>query len=300
MTIMGILLLALSLSCRKADTNGESVGDTDAKDKIIRKQRLDECEALLAEARKVDKTDVGAAIAAHDKAWDALQDHKENIDPLKHAQMVSEVRKLHTALVEYKGLRDLMTSVDNARREAQETRDKALLITALKNAMGEPGVPKKLVDSWAAEIKAAQEEMDFAKVTKLLVAGKTDDAIDELTTFIGRYPDNQKAKVIKLGLEMKKAKTLARAEAFKLYDLGRWSEALEKLKVLRKQNRGDREIREKMQRCQYELEMVAFREAVKKGDYKAAVAAGERARMYNADAWETKIAPVLAEMKARQ
>jgi len=267
--------------------------------KVARKQSLDIVEKALTSARKADKTDVGAALAAWDKAWAVLQAHKQNIDAFKQTKMSNEIRKARAELVKDKGLRDIMTSVDNARKEAQDTKDKTRLLAALKNAMLKPGVPKKLVDSWAAEIKSVQENMDFARVTKLLVAGRTDEAIDELTAFLSKYPNNRKAQVIKLGLEKKKAKTLARAEAFKLYDLGRWSEALVKLKSLRRQNRGDREIREKMARCQYELDMIAFRAAVKKGDYKAAVAAGERARMNNADAWETRIEPVLADMRAQ-
>jgi len=298
--VMGMLLLAFLVSCRKEATNQEATGDPNARDRIIRKQSLDECEALLAEARKTDWNDAGAAIEAYNKVLAALQDHKDDIDPSKHAEMAGEIRKAIAALVKHKALTDIVTAVGNARTEAQETRDKTRLLATLKKAIGAPGVPKELVESWTAEIKEIEEALDFDKVVKLLVAGRTDDAIDELATFTKKYPNHRKARVLKLGLEKRKAKMLAKLEAFKLYDLGRWSEALEKLKVLGKQNRGDREIRVKLRRCRFELEMIAFRQAVRKGDYKAAAAAGERARTHNPDAWDTKIAPVLEEMKARQ
>jgi len=278
----------------------------DLREKIARRQSLDVVEKDLAAARKADTSDVGAAIAAYDKAKATLQRHKDNIDPIKYAKMVSEIRKAHGTLVKDKSLSDVMTSVDNARKEARETKDTTRLLAALKRAMLKPGVPKKVVDGWAAEIKQTEKEQDRAKYMKLLAAGRTDEAYDEVVAFLNKYPGDRNAGNLKVGLEKRKAKAVARTEAFRLYDLQRWAEALEKLRVVHKQARGDREVRDKIKRCQYELEMITFRAAVKKfrtsfknEDYKAAVAAGERARMYNPDAFETRIEPVLVEMQAQ-
>jgi len=211
-------------------------------------------------------------------------------------RMTTDVEKAQAKLTKSKRLRDIMAVVSNARQSGDNDR----LLRALRAAMLEPGVPPKLVERWAAEIKSIQESVDFSKVTRLLVSGDTKGAIDALNAFIEKYPKNRKAKVIKEGLEKKEAKILARKSAFKLFDRGRWAEALEKLKILRIQDRGDREIKEKLRHCQYKLEMVAFDAAVKAGDYAKAEAAGERARTFNPDAWDTEIDPKLAALRARK
>jgi len=94
-----------------------------------------------------------------------------------------------------------------------------------------------------------------------------------------------------------KTRDAARRDALSLFDRGRWSEALEKLKTLRAKDRGDREIREKMQHCQYKLETVAFDDAVRAGKYAEAEAASERAREYHLDAWKTEISPKLTLLR---
>ena len=266
------------------------------KEKVTRKQGLDECDALMVAARQADSGDTGTALAAWDKASAGLQRLKPHIDPAKWLRMQSDVEKAQAKLTKEKGLRDIMAAVNNARQSG----DKDRLLRALRSAMAKPGVPPKLVEGWAAEIKSIQESVDFARVTKLLVSGDTTGAIDALDTFITKYPGNRKAKVLKEGLQKKAAKILARKDALRLFDRGRWAEALEKLKILRIQNRGDREIREKMLHCQYKLEMIAFDAAVKAGDYAKAEAAGERARVYKPDAWDVEIDPKLAAMRARK
>ena len=142
--------------------------------------------------------------------------------------------------------------------------------------------------------------MDFREIAKLLVKGDIKGAFEALDAFIKKYPANRKAKVLKEGLEKREAKIALKKEAFGLFNRGQWAEALEKLKILRVQDRGDREVKEKMLYCQYKLAMIAFDAAVKTGDYAKAEAAGERARIFNPDAWDTEIAPKLAAMKTRQ
>ena len=266
------------------------------KEKVISKQGDDECDALMAAARKASSGDAGTALAAWDKASAGLQRLKRHIDAAKWLRMETEAKKARAKLMKEQGLRDVMATVDNARQSG----DKDRLLRALRSAMAKPGVPPKLVEGWAAEIKSIQESVDFAKITKLLVSGDPTGAIDALEAFIEKYPNNRKAKVLKIGLEKKAASALAEKEAFRLFDRGRWAEALEKLKVLRVQHRGRRDIKEKMRHCQYKLEMIAFDAAVKTGDYAKAEAAGERARVFNPDAWDTEIDPKLAALRARK
>ena len=268
---------------------------SDFKEKVVRKQGADECDALMAAARQANSGDAGTALATWEKASAGLQRLKPHIDAAKWLRMTTDVEKAQAKLTKNKRLRDIMAVVNNARQSGDNDR----LLRALRAAMVEPGVPPELVQRWAAEIKSIQESVDFSKVTRLLVSGDTKGAIDALNAFIEKYPKNHKAKVIKEGLEKKEVKILARKEAFRLFDRGRWAEALEKLKILR-QDRGDREVKEKMRYCQYKLEMVAFDAAVKAGDYAKAEAAGERARTFNPDAWDTEIDPKLVAMRARK
>ncbi|MDP6544004.1 MAG: protein kinase [Phycisphaerae bacterium] len=265
------------------------------KNKVTRRQSLDECESLMVAARKANSSDTGTALAAWDKASAGLQRLKPHIDAAKWLRMQTEVDKARASLTKNKRLRDIMSVVDSARQSG----DKDRLLRALRNAMPKAGVPPKLVESWAAEIKSIKETVDFAKVTKLLVSGDTKGAIDALNAFIEQYPNNRKAKVIKEGLLKKEADILAEKEAFRLFDLGRWGPALEKLQVLRVKKRGRRDIKEKMLHCQYKLEMVVFEAAVKAYDLDKAIASGERARVFNPDAWDTVIDPKLSALRAR-
>jgi len=269
---------------------------SDFKDKVTRKEGADECDALMAAARKADSGDTGTALAAWQKASAGLERLKQHIDPARWLVMRNEVDKAEAKLVKDKGLRDILAAVANARQSG----DKDRLLRALRSAMAKSGVPPKVVERWAAEIKAIQESVDFDKIRKLLVSADTTGAIDALDAFIEKYPKNRKAKVIKTGLEKKEAERLAEKEAFRLFDLGRWGPALEKLKVLRVKKRGRRDIKEKMRHCQYKLEMVVFDAAVEAGDYAKAEAAGERARVFNPDAWDTVIDPKLAALRARK
>jgi hypothetical protein len=296
MTIMGMLLVTSVISCQKTDTNEQAVSDADTGDKIVRARALKECEALLAEARKADPADPAAELAAWDNAAAGLHRLKRHIDPARWLSMGSEVAKAQENIIRIQTLRNILTTVDNAR----ESGDKDRLMKALRTATTKPGIPPKLVEAWGAEIESIQESVDFSKVTEFLIGGDLEAALDALDAFIEKYPENRKAKVIKEGLEKKEARLLARKEAFRLFDQKRWAEALAKLKVLRVQNRGDREIKAKMHHCQYKLEMVKFEAAVKAGDYAKAKAAGERARVYDPDAWDTVIDPKLAAMRARK
>jgi hypothetical protein len=54
-----------------------------------------------------------------------------------------------------------------------------------------------------------------------------------------------------------------------------------------------------MLHCQYKLEMVVFEAAVKAYDLDKAIASGERARVFNPDAWDTVIDPKLSALRAR-
>ena len=112
MTIVGMLLLVLSVSCRKADTNGQAVGDTeankeaiadiDAEDKIV--TPLEECEVLLDEARKTGfvVSDIEAATEAWDKAADGLQNHMYTVDQARWLTMNSEVKQARAKLAAMK------------------------------------------------------------------------------------------------------------------------------------------------------------------------------------------------------
>ncbi len=134
-------------------------------DKVSRTQNLGECEALLAEARKADSSDPGAALVAWDKASAGLQSRKSYVDPVKWSRMNAEVVKIRAELMKKQGMQDIMAAVDNARKSGDQNR----LRRALENAMTKPGVPAQLVKSWGQEIKEIQEKVDFAVVTKLLI-----------------------------------------------------------------------------------------------------------------------------------
>ena len=122
------------------------------KNKITRKQSSDECDKLMAQARVANSSDAGTALVAWETASGGLQRLKPHIDAAKWFRMQSEVNKALVALTKEKGLRDIMGIVKNAR----DSGDNARLLRALKDAMIKPGVPPKVVGSWAAEIKRIQ------------------------------------------------------------------------------------------------------------------------------------------------
>ncbi|MCP4376220.1 MAG: hypothetical protein GY794_08620 [bacterium] len=264
--------------------------------KVVRKVSNDECDVLMNEARKVDQSDIGAALAAWEKASDGLQRLKSQIEGARWEKLNSEVKKSRTKLAKDKGLIDLLSIVDNARQSGDPDR----LLRALRNAMVKSGVPPKLVERWGTEIKEIREKKDFAEITGLLSSGDEQGAIDALGPFIAKYPENRKAKNLKAGLEKKLAQTQARKNAFQLFDRARWAEALVELKKLRIQDRGDRVIKEKLNHCKYMLKLVEFDGAVTAGDYAKAEAAGEQLRVLKPDAWDSVIAPKLADMRARR
>lgn len=292
---------AVTMLEREYDEPGELDDDLqkeliDFKERATRTQSLNECQALLVAARKVAEADTGAALAAYDKASAGLQRLKKDIDEAKWNKMNSEVQKTLTKLKKARGINDIMAGVDNAR----QSKNKPRLLRALKNAMAKPGVPSELVENWAAEIKSIQETIDFKEITDLLGENDIKGAMDKLDPFIAKYPGHRKAKAIKKALDLKEREAALKREAYSLFDRGRWAEALEKLTVLRVQNRGDRDIKEKVLFCQYKLEMVIFNAAVKANDYAKAEASGERARLHHPDAWDTEIEPKLVDMKARK
>jgi tRNA A-37 threonylcarbamoyl transferase component Bud32 len=266
------------------------------KDKVARKVSNDECDMLMNEARAADQSDIGAALAAWEKASDGLQRLKSYIEETRWKKLDSEVKMSRAKLVKDKGLIDLLAIVDNARQSGDSDR----LLRALRNAMVKSGVPPKLVERWGTEIKEIQEKVDFAKITGFLSGGDSQGAIDALDVFIAKYPGNRKAKALKTGLEKKLAKAQARKDAFRLFDRGRWAEALEKLEELRIQDRGDRDIKEKLTHCKYMLKLVEFDAAVAVGDYTKAEAAGAQLQVLKPDKWDSVIAPKLADMRARR
>jgi tetratricopeptide (TPR) repeat protein len=83
MTIMGMLLLTLGISCRKADTNEEAGGNAHADDKIIETESLKGRQALLTETRKADTGDIAAD----------LPKHEQHIDPASRLKMQVDVEK---------------------------------------------------------------------------------------------------------------------------------------------------------------------------------------------------------------
>ena len=264
--------------------------------KIARKQSSDECAKLMDAARNSNSLDTGTALAAWETASAGLQRLKPHIDEAKWLSMQSEVNKARAKLTKEKGLRDIMAIVDNARKSGDPDR----LQRALKNAMIKPGVPPKLVASWAAEITKIQETAEFDKIKKLVVDDDLKGALDALGAFIKKNPEHAYAKRLEEGVKKRLDKIAAEKEAFRLFDRGRWAEALEKLKILRVQLRGRRDIKEKMAHCQYMLLLVDFDAAVKAGDYPKAEAIGEKLRVLKPDAYDAVIGPKLDDMRARR
>jgi len=229
-TLTGMLLLALTVSCQKADDHNDAKAD--AKAKIVKAHRRQE----------------------------------------------------------------LMTSIDNAR----ESGDKDRLLAALKTAIVNPDFSPKLIESWAAEIAKIQEDMDFAKIVKLVIDGKSQEAIDALGVFIKKHPENKRAPLIKKGLEMKLALIALKAKAYELYDRGRWAEALPLFEDLKKRERHVRDYWDKIRDCKYRLELIVFNEAVTDDNYDKAVASAEKAREIYPDGYERDIEPKLMAMEAKR
>jgi hypothetical protein len=103
MIIIGMLLLASAVSCQEADTSGDAAGDADANKETVggpvaedkTTTPLEECEALLEEARKTGFAigDLAAATEAWDKAADGLLNHMYTVDQARWLTMDSEVKK---------------------------------------------------------------------------------------------------------------------------------------------------------------------------------------------------------------
>ncbi len=183
------------------------------KDAIVRKQALDDCQSLLDTARKVDSVDHSEKLAAYDRAWTALERHKQNIDPDKWKTMVSETLKARKTLTKMIVLQEIMDKVARARASGDNVR----LLKALEECGTKPGVPRKLVEAWTEEVKKIQEKEEFAKVTKLLVEDQPQEAIYELKTFIKKYPKNKRAVLILRALTKRNELIRLRKEADALY-----------------------------------------------------------------------------------
>ena len=105
MTIVGVLLLAFVVSCRKADTTEapvetKAIPETaPAPAEIKPVDPLDEVQALIEAARKVSSTDTQAALAAWDKAAACLYDCTYTSNQVYWLQMNSEVEKAREKLI---------------------------------------------------------------------------------------------------------------------------------------------------------------------------------------------------------
>jgi len=115
MTIVCMLLLAGSVSCRKADTNEGVVGDADAKTKAIPETAgaetgpvdpLDECQMLIEAARKVNSIDTKAAMAAWDEAAERLHDYMYTSNQVYWLQMKSEIDKARARIARMKAFQE--------------------------------------------------------------------------------------------------------------------------------------------------------------------------------------------------
>jgi len=266
------------------------------KDKVVKTQSLRECQALLIQARKVDKSDPSAALVAWDKASAGLQSRKRYVDPLSWRQMNAEVDKVRAELMTKQGLNEIMAAVDNARQSGDQNR----LRRALESAMAKPGVPAQLVKSWAVEIKEIQEKVDFAAITKLLVEGQTVAAVDALNEFIKKYPGNRKSIVVLEGLKKKLALAALIKEVDEKFDLRRYREVLPDLEKLRTQFRGERKYKDMIRTCKFELELEVFNKAEASGDLEAALASSEKLNEIWVDRYESQIAPRLMTMRAKK
>ena len=108
MTIAGVLLLTLVISCRETDTNEAPISDATVKTKVIPETSpaedkpidpLDECQALLDQARKAGSTDIQAAIKALDQADQCLHDCMYTANQVYWLQMNSELKQARTELI---------------------------------------------------------------------------------------------------------------------------------------------------------------------------------------------------------
>ena len=100
-TIVGVLLLALVVSCRNSETTEQPVSDEGlAKEAIPTTAQavtektvdpLDECQALLDKARKVGSTDIKAALKILDQADQRLHDCMYTANQVYWLQMQSEL-----------------------------------------------------------------------------------------------------------------------------------------------------------------------------------------------------------------
>ena len=115
MTIVCMLLLAGSVSCRKADTNEGAAGDATVKTKAIPETTpaearavdpLDECQTLIEAARKVNSTDTKAAMAAWDEVAERLHDCMYTSNQVYWLQMKSEVDKARAKIARMKAFQE--------------------------------------------------------------------------------------------------------------------------------------------------------------------------------------------------
>ena len=108
MTIVGMLLLASAISCRKADTDEGAVKQKAIPETAPAETRpvdpLDECQTLIEAARKVSLVvgDTNAAMAAWDKVAECLHDCMYTSNQVYWLQMKSEVDKARVKIAKLK------------------------------------------------------------------------------------------------------------------------------------------------------------------------------------------------------
>jgi hypothetical protein len=109
MTIMGVLLLTLVVSCRNSETTEQPAEDGGVVKEAIPTTApavaektidpLDECQTLLDKARKVSTTDIRSALKILDQADQRLHDCMYTANQVYWLQMKSELDKARDGLV---------------------------------------------------------------------------------------------------------------------------------------------------------------------------------------------------------
>ena len=287
--------MASALACQKSET----VGEVQAREKRVRAQALEECKVLLLAARKADPRNSDAVLAAWDKAAEALENSRKLIAPGLHAEMAREVQivreRIRTSIVVQTLLNDI--------KKARTSGGPADLLAVLKKMTANPGgqaIPPEITRQWAEEIKTIEMEMQFAEITKLLIDDKKQAASYALDPFIEKYPDHKKARILLDGLKKQLSKDQIRKQASTLFKAKNWPDALPLLKKINAIDRSDREVKEMIRQCEYEIELIEFHQAFKGADHLRTMTSADKLRRIWRERYERQVLPGLISPPTRQ
>jgi tRNA A-37 threonylcarbamoyl transferase component Bud32 len=268
-------------------------------DKVNKIKASDECDALMAAARNADPSDPAAAVVVWEKAAAGLDRLKIRLDdPVKWNAMNTEIQAARVKYGKERSVSVVVKNVADAKSDAASSGDQSRYLAALITAISTPGMPPKYVQEWTSERNRIQQDVELKAISDLVANEQYLEALDALSVFRKKYPENKTAPVLEKGIRLIIAKIALKKNAYEQFDLGRYDAALPLFIELKKQNREVREYREKIRDCQYYLELVIFKAAIAAKNLAKARISGEKINVIYPDKYESDVQPLLFALEA--